>query len=46
MDEGVYRFFDASSENPQEYSRDYQKYINNYIKTHDDKPIIFVGLDA
>jgi hypothetical protein len=32
--------------NPQEYSRDYQKYINNYIKTHDDKPIIFVGLDA
>jgi adenylate kinase family enzyme len=25
---------------------EYQKYIDEYIKTHYDKPIIFVGLDA
>ena len=25
---------------------DYQKYINHYIRNHNDKPIVFVGLDA
>lgn len=25
---------------------DYQKYINYYIRNHNDKPIVFVGLDA
>ena len=31
---------------PQPQSKTYQKYINEYIRRHSDKPIIFVGLDA
>lgn len=27
-------------------SKTYQKYIDKYIRSHNDKPIIFVGLDA
>jgi hypothetical protein len=27
-------------------SKSYQKYIDKYIRSHSDKPIIFVGLDA
>jgi len=27
-------------------SQSYQKYIDKYIRSHSDKPIIFVGLDA
>lgn len=30
----------------QSQSKTYQKYINEYIRSHIDKPIIFVGLDA
>ena len=31
---------------PQPQSNTYQKYIDKYIRSHSDKPIIFVGLDA
>jgi adenylate kinase family enzyme len=30
----------------QSLSQSYQKYIDKYIRSHSDKPIIFVGLDA
>ena len=30
----------------QSLSKSYQKYIDKYIRSHSDKPIIFVGLDA
>lgn len=35
---------ELSSEN--KYSNNYQKFIDEFIESHKDKPLIFVGLDA
>jgi len=39
-------FLSQPQPQPQPQSKTYQKYIDKYIRSHSDKPVIFVGLDA